>query len=100
MRALLELLHARRRKRGRPKNLRTLRRCPRGNRWRGRLAGTEVLMSTGSSRSDWYGLATLACVVLVADQTSKYAVQKFTQPGAQRVVIPGLINLVHTTNPG
>ena len=57
-------------------------------------------MSDGSSRPGWYGFASLAAVVLIADQGSKYAVQRFTQPGSQRVVIPGLINLVHTTNPG
>jgi signal peptidase II len=57
-------------------------------------------MTTGSSRSGWYGLAVLAFAVLVADQATKYAVQRFTQPGSLRVVIPGLINLVHTTNPG
>ncbi len=57
-------------------------------------------MTSGSTRSGWYGFASLAFAVLVTDQASKYAVQKFTQPGSQRVVIPGLINLVHTTNPG
>ncbi len=57
-------------------------------------------MSGGSTRSSWYGFASLAAIVLIADQASKYAVQRFTQPGSQRVVIPGLINLVHTTNPG
>jgi len=57
-------------------------------------------MSNDSSRSGWYGLACLALIVLVADQASKFAVQKFTQAGSLRVVIPGLINLVHTSNPG
>ncbi|MGH9745712.1 MAG: signal peptidase II [Candidatus Acidiferrales bacterium] len=57
-------------------------------------------MSLDSNRSAWLGLATLSLVALVADQASKYAVQKFTLVGSQRVVIPGLINLVHTTNSG
>src|ERR1700740_3847904 len=57
-------------------------------------------MSNDSSRSGWYGLRFLALTVLVADQASKFAVQKFTQAGSLRVVIPGLINLVHTSNPG
>jgi hypothetical protein len=39
-------------------------------------------MSNGSSRSGWYGLAFLALTVLVADQASKFAVQKFTQAGS------------------
>ena len=56
-------------------------------------------MSNDSSRSGWYGLAFLALIVLVADQVSKFAVQKFTQAGSLRVVIPGLINLVHTRTP-
>jgi signal peptidase II len=45
-------------------------------------------------------LATLAAFVLVIDQISKYAVQHFTEIGSLRVVIPGLLNIVHTTNPG
>lgn len=56
--------------------------------------------SPGSSRTGWYGLATLSLAALVADQASKYAVQKLTLAGSQRTVIPGLINLVHTSNPG
>jgi signal peptidase II len=56
--------------------------------------------SGDSARSGWQGLAFLAFVVLVADQASKFAVQKLTEVGSLRVVIPGLINLVHTSNPG
>jgi len=51
------------------------------------------------SRSIW-PLAALAVFVLVADQLSKYAVEKFTASGSVRVLIPGLLNLVHTNNPG
>jgi signal peptidase II len=57
-------------------------------------------MPADSPRSAWYGLATLSLVALLADQASKYAVQRFTQVGSLRVVIPGLINFVHTSNPG
>ena len=57
-------------------------------------------MSTGSSRFAWQGLASLSLVVLLADQASKYAVQRFTLTGSQRVLVPGLINLVHASNPG
>src|SRR3984885_7726814 len=45
-------------------------------------------------------LAFLAFVVLAVDQASKYAVQKFTAVGSFHVVVPGLLNLVHTNNPG
>jgi signal peptidase II len=51
-------------------------------------------------RSGWYVLALLALGALVADQLSKYAVQKFTPTGAIHVLVPGLLNFVHTSNPG
>lgn len=54
---------------------------------------------TSASRSGW-PLAFLAVAVLAADQASKYAVGKFTAVGSVREVIPGLLNLVHTSNPG
>jgi len=57
-------------------------------------------MPAERTRSGWHSLAFLALVVLVSDQASKFAVQKFTQPGSQRVIIPGVINFVHTSNPG
>jgi signal peptidase II len=53
----------------------------------------------GASRSGWV-LALVAFAVLAADQLSKYAVDKFTPRGSLEVVIPGLLNLVHTNNPG
>lgn len=53
----------------------------------------------GVSRSGWV-LALLAIAVLVVDQLSKLAVEKFTSPGSFQVLIPGLLNLVHTSNPG
>jgi signal peptidase II len=43
----------------------------------------------------WFVLA-----VLVVDQLSKFAVERFTALGSLRVVIPGYFNLVHTNNPG
>lgn len=45
-------------------------------------------------------LAFLVCAVLAADQASKYAVQKFTAIGSFHVLVPGFLNLVHTSNPG
>ena len=45
-------------------------------------------------------LAVLVFVVLIADQATKYAIEKFTSAGSFHVLIPGLLNLVHTSNPG
>jgi signal peptidase II len=45
-------------------------------------------------------LFTVAIAALVADQLSKYAVEKFTAPGSERILIPGVLNLLHTSNPG
>ncbi len=50
-------------------------------------------------RTAW-PLAVLAVFVVVADQVTKYAVEKFTADGSLRVLVPGLLNLVHTNNPG
>lgn len=52
-----------------------------------------------ASRSGWL-FAFLAAVVLGLDQATKYAVQNFTQIGSSHVLIPGMLNLVHTSNPG
>ncbi|HTR47473.1 MAG TPA: signal peptidase II [Verrucomicrobiae bacterium] len=54
---------------------------------------------SASARSFW-PLAALAVFVLVADQVTKYAVENFTESGSLRVLIPGMLNLVHTSNPG
>jgi len=54
----------------------------------------------GGARAGWQGLAFLAFAVLAADQATKYAVERFTAIGSTRVLVPGLLNLVHTTNPG
>lgn len=45
-------------------------------------------------------LFALAIGTLAADQFSKHAVEKYIAPGSQRVLIPGVLNLLHTTNPG
>jgi len=55
---------------------------------------------SGATRTGWHGLALLAFAVLAADQATKYAVERFTSIGSTRVLIPGMLNLVHTTNPG
>jgi signal peptidase II len=51
-------------------------------------------------RSELVWLPFLAVGVLATDQVSKYSVEKFTSAGSLRVLIPGLLNLVHTSNPG
>jgi signal peptidase II len=53
-----------------------------------------------SPRNGWYGLSFLVLAVLAADQISKYVVDKFSYAGSSRVLIPGVLNLVHTNNPG
>ncbi|MGH9739157.1 MAG: signal peptidase II [Candidatus Acidiferrales bacterium] len=53
----------------------------------------------GASRSNW-AVALLAIAVLLVDQASKLAVDRFTSSGSFQVIIPGLLNLVHTSNPG
>lgn len=58
------------------------------------------MLSQADTRRRWVALAMLSLVVLAADQTSKYAIDRFTLPGSFRTVVPGVLNLVHTTNPG
>ncbi|MFY9802461.1 MAG: signal peptidase II [Candidatus Acidiferrales bacterium] len=53
-----------------------------------------------ASRPHLIALSLLALGALAADQISKHAVEKLTAPGSLRVLVPGLLNLVHTTNPG
>jgi signal peptidase II len=57
-------------------------------------------MSSFTSHSGWHRLVFLALGILAADQITKFAVEKFSSTGALRVLIPGLLNLVHTTNSG
>jgi len=56
-------------------------------------------MSANPPRPGWL-LALLAVFVLAADHASKHAVEKLTAPGSSRVLIPGLLNFVHSSNPG
>jgi signal peptidase II len=42
----------------------------------------------------------LAVAILAGDQMSKHAVEKWTAAGSSRVLIPGVLNFVHSTNPG
>jgi signal peptidase II len=48
----------------------------------------------------WGWLALIIALVLAADQAAKHAIDKFTPPDYFHVVIPGLLNLIHTHNPG
>ncbi|MFZ3332708.1 MAG: signal peptidase II [Candidatus Acidiferrales bacterium] len=52
------------------------------------------------SRPNLIVLSLLSLGALAADQLSKHAVERYTAPGSLRVLVPGLLNLVHTTNPG
>jgi signal peptidase II len=45
-------------------------------------------------------LAMISLSVLVLDQVTKYLVSRFTEPGSLREIVPGLLNLAHTSNPG
>jgi signal peptidase II len=51
-------------------------------------------------RPNLIALSLLTVGALAADQLSKHAVEKYTLPGSLRVLVPGLLNLAHTTNPG
>lgn len=53
-----------------------------------------------SARPNRLGLALLAFLVLAVDQATKYGVERFTSVGSSRVLVPGMLNIVHTTNPG
>ena len=52
------------------------------------------------ARSGRLALAALVVAVVAADQATKFVVEKFTYAGSLRVLVPGLLNLVHTSNPG
>lgn len=57
-------------------------------------------MKIGSHNSGWYALAFLSLGALAADQASKYAVERYTNRDFSLTVIPGLLDLIHTSNPG
>ena len=48
----------------------------------------------------WEWLVFIIALVLVADQAAKHAIESYTTIDYFRVVIPGLLNLIHTHNPG
>jgi signal peptidase II len=48
----------------------------------------------------WGWLALIIVLVLAADQATKHAIDKYTRSDYFHVVIPGLLNLIHTHNPG
>lgn len=48
----------------------------------------------------WRWLLVIMAAVLAADQLTKHAIEKYTSPDYFRVVIPGVLNFVHTHNPG
>jgi len=52
-----------------------------------------------ASRSPW-PLVLLALAVLAADQATKFAVDRMMPPGSSHVIIPGMLNLIRTSNPG
>jgi signal peptidase II len=52
------------------------------------------------SRASAPVLAALAIGAFVADQLSKYWIDHRTAPGSVHVLIPGALNLMHTSNPG
>ncbi len=57
-------------------------------------------MAAASRRAPWWRNILIVLAALATDQASKFAVEKFTPVGSQRVLVPGVLNLVHTTNPG
>ena len=57
-------------------------------------------MSAGMSRATGWRNIFIVLAALAVDQISKLAVEKYTSVGSQRVLIPGALNLLHTTNPG
>jgi signal peptidase II len=69
-----------------------------------RLSEPDNQLATEASRpavSAGKGLlVSLALGALVVDQLSKYFVEHHTENGSIRVIIPGLLNLMHTSNPG
>lgn len=57
-------------------------------------------MAAGPRSAGWVRNAIIVLAALAADQASKFAVAKYTMRGSERVLIPGILNFVHTTNPG
>lgn len=54
----------------------------------------------GARSVAWGWLVMVIALVLIADQAAKHAIEKYTTMDYFHVVIPGLLNLIHTHNPG
>lgn len=54
----------------------------------------------GARSIAWGWLGVIIALVLAADQVTKHAIEAYTTSDYFRVVIPGLLNLIHTHNPG
>ena len=50
--------------------------------------------------SGWRRLALVSAAALLADQASKWAVDRWVEVNSLHVIVPGLLNLTHTSNPG
>ncbi|HKV27459.1 MAG TPA: signal peptidase II [Candidatus Acidoferrales bacterium] len=48
----------------------------------------------------WRWLTLIIVAVLAADQATKHVIEKYTNADYLHVVIPGVLNLIHTHNPG
>jgi signal peptidase II len=57
-------------------------------------------MSDTASRNGWYSLAFIALGALVSDQVSKYVVEESISIGVRHEIVPGVVNLQRTSNPG
>ena len=56
-------------------------------------------MSENTPRFRW-PLLLIAVAIVLADQLSKHVVEKWSAVGSSHTLVPGLLNLVHSTNPG
>ncbi len=54
----------------------------------------------GARSVAWGWLVMVILLVLVADQAAKHAIERYTPADYFHVVVPGLLNLIHTHNPG
>jgi len=48
----------------------------------------------------WGWLILIMAAVLAADQFTKHAIETYTSPDYFQVIVPGLLNFIHTHNPG
>ena len=54
----------------------------------------------GEQSIGWRWLILIMAVVLTADQFTKHVIEAYTSPEYFYVVVPGLLNFIHTHNPG